>query len=162
MPPESPFLKALKGANFSFTARPEPVAGDLRMSWGIAVVLLSLFHSRGKKASFLKLQFLAHSIRTEDSREQVHAVLRGERKTSELQVRVEPWLNRAVAFAHGLKYVDVSKGKTITLTPLGQDVAAAIDATSDVLHHERTFLTNVAKRATENIVTRIWRMETLL
>ena len=91
-----------------------------------------------------------------------HAVLRGERKTSELQVRVEPWLNRAVAFAHGLKYVDVSKGKTITLTPLGQDVAAAIDATSDVLHHERTFLTNVAKRATENIVTRIWRMETLL
>ncbi|MXO61410.1 hypothetical protein [Qipengyuania oceanensis] len=162
MPPESPFLKALEGANFSFTARPEPVAGDLRMSWGIAVVLLSLFHSRGKKASFLKLQFLAHSIRTEDSREQVHAVLRGERKTSELQVRVEPWLNRAVAFAHGLKYVDVSKGKTITLTPLGQDVAAAIDATSDVLHHERTFLTNVAKRATENIVTRIWRMETLL
>lgn len=162
MPPESPFLKALKGANFSFTARPEPVAGDLRMSWGIAVVLLSLFHSRGKKASFLKLQFLAHSIRTEDSRKQVHAVLRGERKTSELQVRVEPWLNRAVAFAHGLKYVDVSKGKTITLTPLGQDVAAAIDANSDVLHHERTFLTNVAKRATENIVTRIWRMETLL
>ena len=162
MPPESPFLKALKGANFSFTARPEPVAGDLRMSWGIAVVLLSLFHSRGKKASFLKLQFLAHSIRTEDSREQVHAVLRGERKTSELQVRVEPWLNRAVAFAHGLKYVDVSKGKTITLTPLGQDVAAAIDANSDVLHHERTLLTNVAKRATENIVTRIWRMETLL
>ena len=58
MPPESLFLEALQGANFSFTARPEPVAGDLRMSWGIAVVLLSLLHSRGKKASFLKLQFL--------------------------------------------------------------------------------------------------------
>ncbi|MBS7671248.1 hypothetical protein [Croceicoccus gelatinilyticus] len=132
------------------------------MSWGIAVVLLSLLHSRGKRASFLKLQFLAHSIRTEESREQVHAVLRGERKTGELQVRVEPWLNRAVAFAHGLKYLDVTKGKTITLTLLGQNVAAAIDANSDVLQHERVFLTNVAKRATEKIVTRIWRMETLL
>lgn len=118
MPHESPFLEALQGANFSFTARPEPVAGDLRMSWGIAVVLLSLLHSRGKKASFLKLQFLAHSIRTQGSREQVNAVLRGERKTSEVQVRVEPWLNRAVAFAHGLEYVTVSKGKTIALAPL--------------------------------------------
>ncbi|USU11256.1 hypothetical protein NF701_11935 [Sphingomonadaceae bacterium OTU29THOMA1] len=162
MPPESPFLQALQGANFSFTARPEPVAGDLRMSWGIGVVLLSLLHSRGKKASFLKLQFLAHSIRTEASREQVHAVLRGEGKTSDVQVRVEPWLNRAVAFAHGLKYVTVSKGKTIALTPLGQNVASAIDANSDVLQHERVFLTIVAKRATEEIVTRIWRMETLL
>lgn len=162
MPRENPFLKALHGANFSFTARPEPVAGDLRMSWGIGVVLLSLLHSRGKKASFLKLQFLAHSIRTEGSREQVNAVLRGERKTGEVQVRVEPWLNRAVAFAHGLKYVTVSKGKTIALTPLGQDVASAIDANPDVFRHERPFLTIVAKRATEEIVSRIWRMENLL
>lgn len=89
-------------------------------------------------------------------------MLRGERKTSEVQVRVEPWLNRAVAFAHGLKYVEVSKGKSITLTPLGQNVASAIDANSDVLEQERAFLTIVAKRATEEIVTRIWRMETLL
>ncbi|RVU02202.1 hypothetical protein EOE18_17690 [Novosphingobium umbonatum] len=162
MPPESPFLEALQGANFSFTARPEPVAGDLRMSWGIGVVLLSLLHSRGKKASFLKLQFLAHSIRTEGSREQVNAVLRGERKTSDVQVRVEPWLNRAVAFAHGLKYVTVNKGKTISLTPLGQNVASAIDVNSEVLQRERAFLTIVAKRATEDIVTRIWRMESLL
>ena len=75
---------------------------------------------------------------------------------------MEPWLNRAVALAHGLKYVEVSKGKTITLTPSGQNVASAIDANSDVLDHERAFLTIVAKRATEEIVTRIWRMETLL
>lgn len=162
MPPENLFLETLQGANFSFTARPEPVAGDLRMSWGIAVVLLSLLHSRGKRASFLKLQFLAHSIRTEASREQVHAALRGERKTSDVQVRVEPWLNRAVAFAHGLKYVTLSKGKTIALTPLGQNVASSIAANSDVLQHERHFLTIVGKRATEEIVTRIWRMETLL
>jgi hypothetical protein len=121
-----------------------------------------LLYSRGKRASFLKLQFLAHSIRTEASREQVHAALRGDRKTSDVQVRVEPWLNRAVAFAHGLKYVTVSKGKTITLTPLGQDVASAIAANSDVLQEERDFLTIVGKRATEEIVNRIWRMETLL
>jgi hypothetical protein len=161
MPTESLFLQALQDASFSFERRPEPLAGDLRMSWGIGIVLLSLLHSYRKKGSFLKLHFLAHSIRTNESREQVRAVLRGDRKTSDIQVRVEPWLNRAVAFAHGLNYVIVSKGKSVSLTPLGQEVAAAIDANREVLVHERAFLEVVAKRVTEEIVSRIWRMETL-
>lgn len=162
MPTDSVFLDALHGAAFTFTRRPEPMAGDLRMSWGISVVLLSLFYSRGKKGSFLKLQLLAHAVRTAESREQVHAVLRGDAKTSDIQVRVEPWLNRAVSFAHGLKYVTVSKGKSVTLTQAGQEMAAAIDANRDVLAYEREFLQLVAKRLTEEIVGRIWRMETLL
>jgi len=162
MPADSVFLQALQGAAFSFTRRPEPVAGDLRMSWGISVVLLSLFYSRGKKGSFLKLQLLAHAVRTEDSREQVRAVLRGEANTSEIQVRVEPWLNRAVSFAHGLNYVTVSKGKSVALTQAGQEMASAIDANRDVLANEREFLQLVAMRLTEEIVGRIWRMETLL
>src|SRR3546814_19028051 len=87
MSTDSHVLQALQGANFSFTRRPEPIAGDLRMSWGIGIVLLSLLHSRGKKGSFLKLQFLAHAIRTKESRDQVDAVLRGELRTSDIQVR---------------------------------------------------------------------------
>lgn len=161
MSSENLFLQALRDSSFSFTQRAEPLAGDLRMSWGIGIVLLSLLHCRGKKASFSKLQFLAHSIRTAESRGQVREVLNGERKTSDIQVRVEPWLNRAVKLSHGLKYVTVSKGKSITLTPLGQEVAAAINAKQDVLEQEKVFLEVVAKRATEEIVTRIWRMETL-
>src|SRR3546814_5017915 len=81
MSTDSHFLQALQGANFSFTRRPEPIAGALRMSWGIGIVPLSLLHSRGKKGSFLKLQFLAHAIRTKESRDQVDAVLRGELRT---------------------------------------------------------------------------------
>jgi len=161
MPTESLFLQALQGASFSFIRRPEPVSGDLRMSWGIGIVLLSLLHSHGKKGSFLKLQFLAHAIRTEQNREQVLAVLRGDRRTSEIQVRVEPWLNRAVAFAHGLDLVTVTKGKSIALTERGKEVAAAIDADQTIFAEERAFLAAVAKRLTEQVLTRIWRMETL-
>ncbi|MFZ5704786.1 MAG: hypothetical protein ACOY5R_05925 [Pseudomonadota bacterium] len=162
MPAESLFLQALQGANFSFTRRPEPIAGDLRMSWGIGVVLLSLLNSNGKKCSFLKLQFLAHSIRNESSREQVRCVLRGELHTSHIQVRVEPWLNRAVAIAHGLKLVTVARGKSVALTALGKEAAAAIDADRSVLIEERAFLVTVAKRLTEQLLGRIWRMEDLI
>ena len=38
---ENFFSQAIKGSTFSFTARPEPVAGDLRFSWGIGILLLS-------------------------------------------------------------------------------------------------------------------------
>lgn len=161
MQSESLFFQALQGAKFSFVRRPEPVSGDLRMSWGIGIVLLSLLHSHAKKGSFLKLQFLAHSIRTLQSREQVFAVLRGELRTADIQVRVEPWLNRAVALAHGLELVTVTKGKSVALTARGKEVAAAIDADQNVFVEERAFLAAVAKRLTEQLLTRIWRMETL-
>src|SRR5712664_840147 len=77
MPSESS-LKAILSGPFSFNARPEPVAGDLRMSWGIAILLLSLLSSRGKKASFQKLQFLAHAVRIAEGRDDVRALLHGD------------------------------------------------------------------------------------
>lgn len=49
MPPS--FLDTLLDGPFELTPRPEPVAGDLRMSWGIALVILILGRSRGKRAS---------------------------------------------------------------------------------------------------------------
>lgn len=96
------FKKALEGATFSFSHRPEPIAGDLRMSWGISIVLLALFNCRGKKSSFPKLQLLAHSVRSEKSREDMRALLQGRLRVTDISVRVEPWLNRAVNYAHGL------------------------------------------------------------
>jgi len=162
MPADSLFRLALQDASFSFTPRPEPIAGDLRMSWGIGILLLSLAHSRGRKASFLKLQFLAHAIRTEAVRKQVKALLRGELQSSDIPVRVEPWLNRAVSFAHGLGMVTVTKGKSVALTDKGSELAAAIAADDDVLVVEREFLSDAAKRLTEAQLVRIWRMENLL
>src|SRR3546814_5696086 len=71
MSTDSHFLPALQAANFSFTRRPEPIAGDLRMSWGIGIVLLSLLPSPVQKGRFLTLQFLSHATRTKANRNQV-------------------------------------------------------------------------------------------
>lgn len=38
---DNPARSAILDGPFSFAERPEPIAGDLRMSWGIAVLLLS-------------------------------------------------------------------------------------------------------------------------
>jgi len=153
-------LKAVLSGPFSFSARPEPVAGDLRMSWGIAILLLSLLSSRGKKGSFQKLQFLAHAVRIAEGRDDVRALLRGDLRPSDISVR-EPWLNRAVAFAHGLKLVSVDKGKSVSLTARGIEMANAI-VKGDVLSEELSFLREVAPKLTDAMLNKIWRMEDLL
>src|SRR5258706_4431921 len=86
--PSDTSLKAILSGPFSFTARPEPVAGDLRMSWGIAVLLMALLNCRAKKSSFQKLQFLAHAVRLPESRDDVRAMLSGALRPSEISVRV--------------------------------------------------------------------------
>ena len=159
---ETPFREAIRGTTFSFTSRPDPMSGDLRMSWGIAILLLSLLYSHGKRGSFQKLQFLAHSVRLREGREDVRSMLRGNLRTSDISVRVEPWLNRAVNLAHGLGLVNVTRGKSAILTEKGREVAEAINANKDIFVEERTFLAEVARKLTEVQLTKIWRMEELL
>ncbi len=162
MPPDSPFSKAVLEGTFSFTARPEPVAGDLRMAWGISILLLSLLHSHGRKGSFRKLQFLAHAVRLPEGRDDVRSLFRGDLHSSQISVRVEPWLNRAVSFAHALGLVDVVKGKSVALSQKGKSAATAINSKPDVLVEERAFIAEFAPRLTEALLTKIWRMEDLL
>jgi hypothetical protein len=62
MSSEALFRSVVLGGSFTFTNRPDPVPGDLRMTWGIAVLILMLFYSRGKKSNFQKLQWTCHGM----------------------------------------------------------------------------------------------------
>lgn len=162
MSSESILRRAILGGSFTYTARPDPVPGDLRMSWGIAVLLLALFYSRGKKSNFQKLQFLAHSVRLPEGREEVRGLLSGEYRPTEVSVRVEPSLNRAVAFAHALKLVKIDKGTSVSLTDQGIKMAQAILEEGESLKEEAGFLSDVAPRMTDALMKRVWRLEDLL
>src|ERR1043166_4577806 len=113
-------IDALLDGPFALTPRPEPVPGDLRRAWGIALLILILGSSRGKRASLQKLHFLSHSARMRQTRREVQEVFSGERPPADLVVRVEPWLNRALAFAKGSNLIELEKGKSAKLTDAGQ------------------------------------------
>ena len=162
MPSESPFQSILANTKFTFTMRPEPVAGDLRMAWGISILLLSVFHSRGKKASFLKLQFLAHAVRLKEGREEAEGLVKKRYRPLDVSVRVEPWLNRAVAFAHSMGLVTVNKGSTVILTEKGARAAEMVAEDREVLVEEREFLANIAPKLTDSMMKLVWRGEDLL
>ena len=158
----SAFRQAILGGSFTYTARPEPMPADLRMSWGLAVLMLALFYSRSKKSSFQKLQFLAHAIRLPEGREEVRGLLSGHYRPSDVSVRVEPSLNRAVSLAHGLRLVRIERGVSVVLTSSGISAVEAIIREGDLLEDEHQFLKEVAPRMTDSLMKRVWRMEDLL
>ena len=160
MPPD--FLDTLLDGPFELTSRPEPVPGDLRMAWGIALVILILARSRGKRASLQKLHFMAYSARTKESREEVRRVFTGDRSPADLVVRVEPWLNRAIAFATAAGLITLEHGRSLKLTDDGLKTLERISSAESVMTAERTFLDVISPRATEAAVEKVMRMERLL
>jgi hypothetical protein len=155
-------LDILLDGPFELTSRPEPLPGDLRLAWGIALVILILGRSRGKRVSLQKLHFMAHSARTRETREEVKRVFNGDLSSADLVVRVEPWLNRAVAFAKAAGLVDMENGRHVKLTEDGIATLDRISSAESVMVEEKAFLAVIAPRATEAAIDRVMRMERLL
>lgn len=154
-------LDTLLDGPFSLRARPEPIAGDLRLAYGIALVILMLGNSRAKSASLQKLHFLAHSVRTAQTRDDAQRVFAGTMRPADLLVRVEPWLNRALAFAQADGLVELKKGKTAKLTDRGGSALETL-LSSEVMTEEREFLDGISRKATESAIEKIMRMEPML
>jgi|SRR5271155_5743021 len=147
---------------FELSARPEPVPGDLRLAWGIALVILILGRSRAKRASLQKLHFMAHSARTRATRDQAKRLFAGALSTADMVVRVEPWLNRAIAFATAAGLVSLEHGRNARLTEDGIKALEGIFSAGSVMAEEKAFLDAISPQATEGRVEKIMRMEQLL
>lgn len=151
------FRSTLTG-DFSVTARPEPIPGDLRVVWGQSLLILVLASSRGQRCSIQKIHFLAHLSRTAILRNKTRDVLARRREPIDLAVRIEPWVNRAAAFAKANGLIEVRAGKALALSNEGKAVAKAIRK-EGLLADEAAFLDEVGVRVTEQVVDKIMRME---
>jgi hypothetical protein len=151
-------IRAKLTGEFSVTQRPEPIPGDLRLGWGVSLLLLVLASSRGQRCSLQKVHFLAHLSRTAKSRQQMREVLARRRGPVDLSIRIEPWVNRAAAFAAASGLVHVRDGKALALSDEGKKAVAAIRK-EKLLEDEASFLEDVGKLTTEQVVERMMKME---
>lgn len=151
------FRSVLTG-DFTVTARPAPIPGDLRVGWGQSLLIMVLASARGQRCSIQKVHFLAHLSRTSDLRDRTREVLARKRDPIELAVRIEPWVNRAAAFAKANGLVEVREGKALALSGQGKAAAAAIRK-AGLLAEETVFLDEVGKLVTEKVVESIMKME---
>jgi hypothetical protein len=151
-------LKSALTGDFTVTARPEPIPGDLRVGWGQALLLLVLASSKGMRCSLQKVHFLAHLSRGARSRAETRQVLARNRSPAQLSVRIEPWVNRAIAFGKANGLVEMQNGKALTLTEAGKAIADKVRE-AGVLVEETTFLDEIGRIATEKMVDSIIKME---
>jgi len=76
-------------------------------------------------------------------------------------VRVEPWVNRALAFAKSMGLLTLVNGKSAQLTPEGLRLCDDLMG-APVLEEEKNFLATMKPLATERAIEKIMRMETLV
>jgi hypothetical protein len=151
-------LDGLLDAPFRLRRRPSPIAGDMRIAWGTGVVLLILKYSRGRKASFQKLHFLGHAVRSESSREHVLDLLMPGRVRPMPLNRIEPWINRAANYCVALGLSEVTKGRVISLTDDGNRLADGL-LKENIFEVEMTFLKQIGSYATEKNIDQATKLE---
>lgn len=144
--------------NFSFSRKPSPVPGDLRISWRLPLTLLMLNTSRGKKASLAKLNLLNDALRSNTSRDKLTKIIRGQVARIEWRMRVEPAFSRNIDLLVGAKLAEwvVANGRSsLSLTEKGKTIVKAIAADNEIFSVEKSFLNDFGKEISEGFVTQI-------
>jgi len=152
--------------NFTFRLRPEPLPGDLRPAWRISVILLMLLRCGwGGKMSLKKAHILNWAVLTNETRNTLVRMVDGDRQLSDVPVRFDPALNRALDFARaeGLIHIDkTTKGSVVILHSKGEELARTIYDETDCLDIEKGFFDLLRKKLPEDKVEELLDWETTL
>jgi hypothetical protein len=156
-------LELPRSRRFSFTSRPVPVPGDLRIGWRVSLIMIMLGSSRSHKASLAKLYVLNYAVRSSPARAQLERILVGAEPALNWYMRVEPAFARAVNFVVGegfAQWIQTAQRAGLQLTARGIQTWTLLDGDREVLTEEKAFLKDIGRRVTEGFVSRllhIWR-----
>jgi hypothetical protein len=142
---------------FVFRNRPISAPPDLRPVWRVPVVLLLVRACRGDRATHEQLQVLNWAIRSGVGAETLRGYLAGEIPPEQAIVRFDPALDRAVALARGLGFIDWAT-RFWVLTSVGREAVKQVDE-AGVLDRERSLLAELPKPLTQAAVGRLLKRE---
>lgn len=151
---------------YTFTRRPRALPCDMRPVWRLHVLVLILDQCRGGKASLEQLHVLNWAMRTEETRGLFLQFIRGNRSPSQIIVRYDPSLSRAIEFAFAENLVvrnavqqelfdQNNRQKStppyrVALSIAGRELAEAINSAKDVFVTERKFLEEIGQKVTQS------------
>lgn len=163
-----------------FTLKPRPIAisSDLRPARRVALLVIILEHCRESRANLEQLHVLNWALRTEDSRRDFLDFLKGKRSPDRAVVRYDPSLTRVIAIALALGLVlrnddqrqlrveglelaasprttSISQEYRISLADRGRELARLLADRPDCLQVERTFLKQVGRKITQQLIHRL-------
>ena len=160
-------------APFTFHLRPRPLACELRPVWRLHMLMLILEQCWGGQASMEQLHVLNWAARTRDSQRAFLEFLTGRRSPSQVIVRYDPSLNRAVhfAFAEGLvmrreiqQALDGEIGTAsppyrVLVSPKGRELLKSIHSMDDCFVDLKQFLAAIPEKVTQKQVDMLFSWE---
>jgi hypothetical protein len=154
---------------FTFTRRASPLPADLRPAYRLAILVLIIEHCRGGKASVEQLHVLDWSIRTAESRHLFIDFINGKKTPSDIIIRYDPSLSRAIDFAlaealitqreaavAGKKAPSTSVFR-FSLTTKGKAVLKELMGMDDCLEEEKIFLEDIGTRITQEQIRGLFK-----
>ncbi|MGX9240710.1 hypothetical protein ACWXVW_05265 [Pantoea dispersa] len=126
----------------SFKSSGTPVDPELRPVWRISILVIILSKlCRGSTASLKKLQVIYAIISSHEKRESYLL----KRLNSEINVRFDPLLDRAISIGVGEGFFEFNSAKSVTLTKIGKSFSLYIYKCSELFVDEKEFLEHFSK-----------------
>lgn len=137
---------------FSFHDRPTPLQPQLRVIWGLAILVLILeVCSRSRRSSISRLHILNWAVRSSENRQYMIELLEDRLSPLATLVRYDPGFNRAIEYALAEGLVEMKNNGRIVLEQNGRNLAQEILALKDCLSEEKKFLKEMGSAVTEEL-----------
>lgn len=135
-----------------FTRRPDPIPGDLRISWRVATAVLILRRCRGNTANLEQIHVLTWALRSYRGRKVIHEWFLAKRKPNDLIIRHDPSTARTINLAVAGGLAVRNSNSTISLTGRGERLAHVLWGRPDMLAAEKDFLSTLPARITQRSI----------
>ncbi|PZV10280.1 MAG: hypothetical protein DCF32_00230 [Leptolyngbya sp.] len=146
---------------FAFRGQPTPLQPQLRIIWGLSILVLILsICSRSNRSSIPRLHVLNWALRSSQNRERLISLLEDNSSPLGILVRYEPGFNRAIEYAIAESIVEPmgsSQNLRIQLLEKGKQFAQEISDLSDCLEEEKIFLRERGAAVNETFVKNLLR-----
>ncbi|MFD0166208.1 hypothetical protein ACFVJH_18915 [Streptomyces decoyicus] len=136
-----------------FTRRPDPIPGDLRISWRLASLVLTLRRCRANTANIEQVHVLAWGLRSAQGRKAISNWFVNGRKPQSLVIRHDPSTSRTINLAIAAGLAKRNPNTSISLTADGERWANRLWSRKDVLIPEKQFLSTLPARITQKSVS---------
>jgi hypothetical protein len=144
---------------FSFHKRPTPLQPQLRVSWGLAILVLILETcSRSQRSSISRLHTLNWAIRSNENRKVMIELLENRLSPLANLVGYEPGFNKAIEYAVGEGLIELKNKGRVSLTQNGRKLAREIIAVEDCLEEEKKFLKTKGSAITEQLTKSLLKL----
>jgi hypothetical protein len=141
---------------------------DLRPAFRFAALVLIIEHCRSGKASVEQLKVMDWSIRTAESRHLFLEYINGRRSPSDVIIRHDPSLSRAIEFAlaedlitqrdtPGVGKKPSTSTFRFTLTSKGRAISKELMSMADCLEEEKIFLQDIGTRITQEQIRGLFK-----